>query len=92
MDSGGKDIKYISKLVDIDLTKLLLRGTKLRYKSSETWVEFKYEQSHVFYFYCGTIGHNERLCLKRMKDVEQNCVLSEQFGGWLRANNRRSDI
>lgn len=54
-------------------------------------MEFKYEQLPIFYFYCGLIGHNERLCLKRKKDREQNCMLSEQFGGWLRVNNRKND-
>lgn len=31
------------------------------------------------------------MCLKRKKDIEQHCVLKEQFGGWLRVNQRRSE-
>lgn len=35
MDSGGKDVRYISVLVDINLTQQVLRGKKLRYKKAE---------------------------------------------------------
>lgn len=51
MDSGGKDVRYINVLVDLDLTQQLLRAKKLRYKNEEAWVKFKYEQLPVFYFY-----------------------------------------
>lgn len=91
MESGGKEARYINVLVDIDLTQPLLRGIKLKYKTTEVWVEFQYEQLPIFCFYCGLIGHHERMCLKRKKDSDQDCLLSGQFGGWLRANHRKTD-
>lgn len=45
VDAGGKKHRHVNVLVDIDLTKLLLRRTKLRHKQSERWVEFRYEKS-----------------------------------------------
>lgn len=78
-------------MVELDLTKPLLRGTELKYKQAETWIEFKYEQLPNFCYYCGLIGHSEKMCLKRKQDVDGKCVLYEQFGGWLRAGSRKTD-
>lgn len=77
---GGKDQRHINVLVDLDVTKALLRGTKLRHKQSECWVEFKYENLPLFCFYCGCLGHNEKGCAQRKLDVAQNMVLQDQFG------------
>lgn len=79
--------RYINIQVVLDLTKPLLRGTMLKYKQIDIWVEFKYEQLPIFYYYCGRVGHNKKMCLKRQHYVEKNCVVADQFGGWLRARN-----
>lgn len=65
VEEGGwcKEDRHVKILVDLDLTKSLLKGTILKYKQTELWVKFKYEQLPLFCFYCGTIGHNE--CGKR---------------------------
>lgn len=89
VDAGGHELRHINILVDIDLTKPLLRGTKLKHKQSECWVEFKYENLPLFCFYCGCIGHNEKGCGQRKIDVTHNKVLQDQFGHWLRAGFRR---
>lgn len=81
IEPGGKDAKHINILVELDLTKPLLRGTKLKYKSIKIWVEFRYEQLPTFCYYCGRIGHNERMYLKRKQDIDQKCVLNAQFEG-----------
>lgn len=47
--------------VDLDLTKSLLRGTMLKYKECELWVEFKYELLPTFCFYYGLIGHKKNV-------------------------------
>lgn len=60
----------------------------LKYKQSEIWIEFKYELLPIFYFYRGIIGHNEKICAKRKKDLSGNCVTKDQFGYWLRAGAR----
>lgn len=66
-------------------------GTKLRCRGSKIWVDFKYERAPIFCYYCGQIGHNEKLYLKRKQDVERNCVLKDQFGIWLRVGGRRTE-
>lgn len=83
IESGGNEKQHINVKVEIDLS--LLRGTKLKFKQMETWIEFKYEQVTIFCYYYGRIGHNEKMCSIRKRDVENNYVLTEQFGGWLRA-------
>lgn len=56
---GGNEGRHIKIMVEIDLTKPLIRGTKLRYKLKEIWIQFRYEQLSTFYYYCGCVGHNE---------------------------------
>lgn len=89
VDSGGKEQKHVNVLVDINVTKALLRGTKIRHKHSECWVEFKYENFPLFCFDCSCVRHNEKGCAKRRLDVTENRVLQDQFGYWLRAGFRR---
>lgn len=91
MDSGGKDERHLNIQVELDLTKPLMRVTKLKYKLSETWVEFRYEQLPNFCYYYGKIGYNEKLCLKKKHDVLNKCVVLDQFGGWMGVGFRRSD-
>lgn len=90
VEAGGADEHVLKILAVLDLTKPLQRGTKLKYRQSERWVEFRYEQLPIFCFYCGLIGHNERLCLKRGKDVECGCVSTDQFGYWLKTGPRKT--
>lgn len=89
---GGKEERHINIQVELDLTKPLLRGTMLKYKQTEIWVEFKYKQLPIFCYYCGRVDHSEKMCLKRQQDVEQKCVVADQFGGWLRAGNRKINL
>lgn len=91
MDTGGKEGRHMKIQVDIDITKPLQRGTMLKYKMKERWVDFKYEQLPIFCFYCGQIGHNEKLCAKRKEDAALNKVKCDQYGHWLRAENNRKD-
>lgn len=74
VEAGGREGRHVKVLVDLDLTKPLIRGTTLKYKQSKCWIEFKYEKLPLFCFYCGTIGNNEKMCGQRRQDVEQNCV------------------
>lgn len=88
VEAGGK-MKDIKIQVDLDLTKPLLRGLIHKYRQMESWVEFRYEQLPMFYFYCGYIGHNEKLCAKRKEDLRQDKTLSDQYSYWLRGENRK---
>lgn len=79
-ENGSRDGRYAKLLVDMDLTKPLLRGTRIRCNEKCCWITFKYEQLPNYYFYCGQIGHGERNCGTKSKDVERSCVLEGQFG------------
>lgn len=71
MDAGERDERHLKIQVEVDLTKPLVRGTMLKYKMVKCWVEFRYEQLPTFYFYCGIIWHNEKMCAKRKGDLAQ---------------------
>lgn len=89
VETWGKEDRHIKIQVDLDLTKALIRGMKLKYRQTETWVEFRYEQLPTFCFYCGHIGHNEKLCAKRNEDLRLDKVMTDQCGFWLRAESRK---
>lgn len=45
-----------------------------------SWVEFKYENLLGFYFYCGKVGHGDKSCKQRKKDVKKCEIKNNQFG------------
>jgi len=72
--------------VDIDITKLLMRGKIFRIENiNKGWVYFKYERLPTFCYRCGILGHQEREC----QSVRKWCISTDeedfQFGPWLRA-------
>lgn len=83
----GKKGRHIKILDELDLSKPLVRGTKLKYKQCEIWVQFRYDQLPIVCHYCGCIGHKQRMCTKRKEDLSQNCLKDDQFGFWLRVGN-----
>lgn len=89
--AGGKEDCHLKIQVELNLTKPLLRGTMLKFKNSESWVDFKYETLPTFCYYCGHLGHTEKLCSKRKHDLAKQCLLKEQFGNWLQADRRREE-
>lgn len=76
-ESGGQENRHAKVLVEIDLSKPLMRETIFRLKHSKVWVDFKYEQLPTFCFYCGCVGHNERGCSLRREDMVLNCLKDE---------------
>lgn len=56
-DSGSKEGRLLKLLVEVELDKPLLSGTKLKLDHEVIWVDFKYEQLPRFCYYCGRIGH-----------------------------------
>lgn len=91
VEAGGKEGRHVKLLVAMDLTKPLVRGTTLKYNQTECWIDFKYERLPIFCFYCGILGHNEKGCSIRRKDVDQDCVNTMQYGYWLRAGYKRKE-
>lgn len=88
-EAGSKDSRYAKLLVEVDLTKPLIRGTKLRCNGGMRWVEFKYENLPLFYFYCGKGGHGDRMCERKKKDSLNSALPEDQFGEWVRVVNGR---
>lgn len=96
-ENGSKEGRYAKLLVEIDLTKPLIRGTKLRCNGEMQWVMFRYENLPFYCFYCGMIGHGERLCDKKMSDARNGRLSEGEYGDWLRTvtlreNNKGSSI
>lgn len=48
---GTKEGRHIKILVETDLSKPHIRGTKLKYKMREIWIEFRYKQLPTFCYY-----------------------------------------
>lgn len=86
-DGGSKKGCHLKILAEIDLSKPLLRGTKLRLRDQVVWVRFEYERMATFCFYCGFVGHLEKSCASRLRDVRTGHLSEGQFGDWLRASN-----
>lgn len=51
-ENDTKEGRYVKMLVEVDLTKPLIRGTKVGFEGEKQWV-LKYEQLPLFCFYCG---------------------------------------
>lgn len=84
-ESGGKEGRLLKLLVELDLDKPLLRGTKLKLDNEVILVDFGYEQLPWFCFYCERIGHREKHCEAKMSDSRERCICEDQYSEWLRS-------
>lgn len=89
-ERGSKRGWHLKILAEIDLNKLLQRGTKLRLDDNTVWVEFRYKKLVLFYFYCGTVCHPEKNCSIRLHDALNNNLQEGQFGDWLCTTTRKA--
>lgn len=78
----------VKLFVEIDLKNPLLRGSHLKFEEESVWVDFKYEQLTTFCFYCGLVGHLEKNCGGKMKDLTASRLNEGQYGEWLKAQGR----
>lgn len=88
--SGSKEERYAKMLVEVDLTKPLLKGTKISFEGEQRWVMFKYEQFPSFCFYCRSIGHGERRSGMKISYLKNLKLHKGQYGEWLRAMKGRT--
>lgn len=72
--------RYIRILATLNLDKALLRGTNIRLNDEVHWADFKYEQIAVFCYYCGKIGHLDRLYYARGEDVRKKELKMANMG------------
>lgn len=84
-EHGSKEGRMLRLLVELELEKPLLRGTKIKLNDKLIWVDFKYEHLPTFCFYCGIMEHPEKVCERKMNDSKGNCICKGQYGEWLRA-------
>lgn len=78
----GRHVKVLEKL---DLNSPLPRGTCLKLGGKSVWVDFRYENLQHFCFYCGLVGHVDRICNTKKEDQKTNSVKDGQYGEWLKA-------
>lgn len=95
-ESGSSKGRCIKLLATLNLDRPLLRGTNIKLNNVACWVDFKYEQLASFCYYCGRIGHSDRLCAKRGEDLRKRELNEGQYGDWLkgvsgRISNRGSE-
>jgi hypothetical protein len=57
--------EYLRVKIQIDLTKPLPRGRKLKYEGKSNWIAFNYEKLPKFCFQCGVISHGKEGCLRK---------------------------
>lgn len=51
-ESGSKQGRHMKILMEVDISRPLLRGTKVHYNGREVWVDFRYENMALF---CSTV-------------------------------------
>lgn len=71
---------YMRLRITMDIRKPLKRRMKIKKAGGEwVWLNFKYEQLPTFCFFCGIIGHSEKLCEKLfdnlMRKEDMSCGL-----------------
>lgn len=81
-ESRSKHGRFAKLLVEVDLSKPLVRGTTLCCNGEACWVEFKYKNLPMFCFYCGMIVHGERRCGKKEMTLKIR-IARENFGSGL---------
>lgn len=73
-------------LVEVELDKPLLRGTKIKLGGEVLWVDFAYEMLSTFCFYCSLICHAEKTCERKIEEASHDNICERQYGVWLRAS------
>lgn len=89
-ETGSSRDRPIKILATINLDKLLLRGTNIKLDDVMCWVDFKYEQLADFCYYCGKVGHLDRVCYARGEDMRREVLKEGQYRDWLRGMSGRS--
>lgn len=86
VDEQGKGWgRFLKCLVELDLSKPLIRGKTLLLEGKQTIVAFKYERLPKFYFQCGMLAHSSVNFSKTPKDPSVGNSVIQQYGTWLRA-------
>lgn len=85
--SWSREGRFLRIRTVLNVTQPLKRGCMIRLSEEKPiWIEFRYEKLPAFCRYCGRVGHEFLNCIKRFLDLEDEVVLSAQYGEWLRAS------
>lgn len=91
LKNRSKNGLLLKLLVEVELEKPLLRGTKLKFDNEFVWAEFRYEKLPTFYFYCEIVGHREKSCDRKMHDSMNSSINEGQYGEWMRCQRCRGE-
>lgn len=81
---GDKNCRMFKIFLEIEVGKSLVRGTKIKLENETILVTFRYEHLPTFCFYCGKIGHQERICEVKVKNSSENRICVGQYGELLK--------
>ncbi|CAA0810581.1 Unknown protein [Striga hermonthica] len=70
----------------INVKEPLLRCANVRLGYEIIKVSFKYEKLVNLCYYCGTLGHLDKDCKKRIRDIARNALQDGQYGEWLKVS------
>lgn len=76
---------YVRFKVEIDISKPLLKGLKIRFGGEVLWIPLKYESLPFYCFCCGLVGHSFRMCDEYDKN-ECPAPSEMEFGPFLKAS------
>ena len=90
-EDDGAGNEFLRVRINIDISKPLLRCSKLRLKGKQVgWVELKYERLPNFCYWCGRVTHGERDCEVWLRGNGSLRKEEQQYGEWLRAEPLRA--
>ncbi|KAK6139531.1 hypothetical protein DH2020_026731 [Rehmannia glutinosa] len=86
-ESGGIRGRYLKILASVELCKPLLRCAIIQLGNKEVRVDFKYEKLLSDCFYCGKVGHLDKMYDKRKVDIGNEYLKEGQFGEWIKVDD-----
>ncbi|XP_050207689.1 uncharacterized protein LOC126657103 [Mercurialis annua] len=89
-DDGGRWGRYGRVRVMLDVSKPIIRGTKIANSLGElSWVSFKYERIHNYCYWCGMLDHLVAECEIKPEHME---VSDWPYGPNLRATPKKRQL
>ncbi|KAF4366555.1 hypothetical protein G4B88_001375 [Cannabis sativa] len=87
--------KVLRVLMDIDFEKPLVSSCFFNLANGvKQWLQFKYEKVGIFYYKCGTLGHQRRGCSisSPVMIVNRDDKPFPMFGSWLSPSSANGDV
>ncbi|CAA0809044.1 Unknown protein [Striga hermonthica] len=81
---GGETGSYIKLLASIDIKEPIPRCTFVKLDNQRIMVYIWYEKLVNLCYYCGHIGHVDRNCSMRLRDIKSKNLQEGQYGEWLK--------